>query len=391
MEPEIPSYLFVLPWSIDNIGGVNGVVRSLYAEMEADGRFTPLILQPREVGEADYRGRPALRCSFWGPVSEQRPLRGIVSFAAHLPFRLMELRCMLQKYNVQVVNPHFPTDAAVHFAILKRLGLFRGKLILSFHLADVDQLRSPPSGRGGLMAAKAAAVVWRLICAETDSAVACSHGLRRELIRLDPRWETKAVTVRNGVDVKRFAKFTAGIGFRRRPVMISVARFEERKRHDVLLRAFRRVNARVPEASLMLAGASGPTGESTRRLVQALGLGERVAFFENYPPERIPELLAQASVFVLASAAEGLPLVLLEAGAAGMAVVSTRASGVEEVIVDNETGRLVDVDDEAGLAAAMFELLTDPGKASRLALNLYTAVTQRFTWERAYEEYAALA
>jgi glycosyltransferase involved in cell wall biosynthesis len=388
-KKQAHSYMFVLPWSIDIIGGVNEVVKGLYAEMEAEGRFVPLIMQPRGACRVQYRGRPVIPFSCWGPVHEGWPLRGIASFLFHLPFRLWALWRVLENHNVRVLNPHFPTDAAVHFALLKRLQLFRGKLILSFHLGDVQQL-SEIRSRSNRLSSKVAAAAWQVICAETDIAVACSEELRRELIALDSRWAAKAVTVRNAVDVKKFAAFTVAVPQNRRPVLISVARFEERKRHDILLRAFRRVSAKLPDASLILAGASGPTSESTRNMIRSLELQDRVVIFENHPPERIPELLARARVFVLASVAEGLPLVLLEAGAASMAVVSTRASGVNEIIVDNETGRLVDVDDEPGLADAMLELLTDECKAGRLACNLYADITRRFTWERAYGEYSAL-
>ncbi len=132
-------------------------------------------------------------------------------------------------------------------------------------------------------------------------------------------------------------------------VLTCVARLVERKGHEDLLRA-------AAGFRLLFAG-DGPF----RRNLEGRGallLGSRVD---------VPELLAASDIVVLASRfGEGCPNAVLEAMAAGKAVVATRAGGTPEVVVDGETGLLVPPGDVAGLRAALLRLAADPEWRRRL-------------------------
>ena len=110
---------------------------------------------------------------------------------------------------------------------------------------------------------------------------------------------------------------------------LAVGRFEEQKDYPTLLRAFARVRAEHPEARLAIAG-EGSLRSETEALAARLGVAPAVRFLGLRTD--VPALMAAADAYVMSSAWEGLPLVLLEAAASGLPVVTTEAGGNAEVV-----------------------------------------------------------
>jgi glycosyltransferase involved in cell wall biosynthesis len=114
----------------------------------------------------------------------------------------------------------------------------------------------------------------------------------------------------------------------------------------------------VPDASLVMVG-DGPLRESCISLAKTWGLGPRVSFPGALGHEQLLPLFAQACCFVQHSVtpsygdAEGTPVAILEAGAAGLPVVSTRHAGIQDVVVHEKTGFLVQERDVQGMADYM--------------------------------------
>lgn len=141
-----------------------------------------------------------------------------------------------------------------------------------------------------------------------------------------------------------------------------VGRLRIRKGVEVLFEAFRA----LPEARLLIAG----DGEHRAALVAKageLGLSASgaVSFLGRSSAPRVAGLLSGAAALVVPSTYEGMPLVVLEAMAAGVPVVASRVSGIPEVVVDGETGWLVPAEDPAALAAALAAVRADPAEAKR--------------------------
>jgi len=140
-------------------------------------------------------------------------------------------------------------------------------------------------------------------------------------------------------------------------VLGCISRFDPIKRLDVLLAAFHRLVGRLPRATLLLVGA-GMEEDRIRRLTFEMGLQDRViftGFLEN--PARVYPVL---DLYVSASQKEGLPLSLVEAMCAGLAVVATDVPGHRDVVTHGKTGLLVPPNDSATLADAIEELMADP-------------------------------
>jgi glycosyltransferase involved in cell wall biosynthesis len=147
------------------------------------------------------------------------------------------------------------------------------------------------------------------------------------------------------------------LGLGREFVWLAVGRFEIQKDYPIMLRAFARVHERVSRAVLLLVGRGSLQGE-TEALARELGLGASVWFLGVR--DDIPELLNAADGYVMSSAWEGMPMVLLEATAAGLPIVATRVGGNQEVVCDGESGFLVPPRDADALALAMLRLMEMP-------------------------------
>src|SRR5262249_14595967 len=150
-------------------------------------------------------------------------------------------------------------------------------------------------------------------------------------------------------------------------------------RINVLIRAFARISERIPDVRLACAGW-GPEEQALRALARELGLAERVSFLGVR--DDVPELLRAASVFVLPSAAEGLPNALLEALSVGVPAVATNIPGTDEVVRDEVEALMVPVDDEAALARAIERVLTDRALAKRLVSAGHELIAREFDMER---------
>lgn len=152
---------------------------------------------------------------------------------------------------------------------------------------------------------------------------------------------------------------TAEVGASAEPkIVVASGRLVHSKGFDVLLSAWTEV-ARLGANPLLLIVGSGPEEESLRQQARDLGINESVRFIAA--TDGAADYLACADAVVIPSDFEGMSNVLLEAMVAGVPVVATRVSGAVDLIRDGENGRLVPTRDPRALAAAVIDVLTDPG------------------------------
>lgn len=171
--------------------------------------------------------------------------------------------------------------------------------------------------------------------------------------------------------------------------VLFVGRLTPHKGADVLIRAL------PPGATLRLAGTAGhdprPPERDYPALLRRLAQGRAVAFLGAVPDHALPALYRQAAVVALPTVArtcygrdvavpELLGLVALEAMASGTPVVASRLGGLQEVVVDGETGFLVEPGDTGQLRDRLARVLADRALAARLGANARDLVVARFTW-----------
>jgi glycosyltransferase involved in cell wall biosynthesis len=184
------------------------------------------------------------------------------------------------------------------------------------------------------------------------------------------RFDIDAAVVFNTVDRRDFLYRARDLG--RRPLaLLSTRNFEPVYNVPCTLRAFAKVQARFPDATLTLIG-SGPQESSLKALAAELGL-TGVRFVGRVVPQEIPAYCSISDVYVQTPAADNMPLSILEAFASGLPVVSTAVGGVPAVLTDGVHGLLAPDDDADGIAARIIELVERPDYAKRLAAAAYQA------------------
>ncbi|MDR3799208.1 MAG: glycosyltransferase [Terracidiphilus sp.] len=207
--------------------------------------------------------------------------------------------------------------------------------------------------------------------------------------------ESNLSVIWNGIDVDLWqpdaqvrAQARAELGIGDEFLWLAVGRLEAVKDYPSLLRAM----TRIPERARLLVLGAGPRKDRLTELAEWLGLRQRVRF-AGFEPDVLRWMRA-ADGFVLSSRYEGLPMVLLEAGACGVPVVATDVPGTREVVVDGETGWLAPAGDAQELAKTMMKLMRMPADA-RLAMGerARSHVAEHFSleavldrWERLYAE-----
>lgn len=184
--------------------------------------------------------------------------------------------------------------------------------------------------------------------------------------------------VYNAVRIERF-EAPAPAGLREElagelPLVLTCARLDEQKGHDVLLRAA----TELPGVAFAFAG-DGPLRTELEALAAGLGLDDRVRFLGRR--DDVPALLAACDVFALPSLYEGSSLAVLEAMAARRAVVSSAIGGTEELIEDGRGGLLVPPGDSEALRDALGRVLGDAGLREALAGAARERVERDFTPE----------
>jgi glycosyltransferase involved in cell wall biosynthesis len=159
------------------------------------------------------------------------------------------------------------------------------------------------------------------------------------------------------------------------------------KGHQYLLLAMRVVLQQYPSATLILVGR-GDLEASLKDQAKQLGIKKQVQFLGMR--QDIPKLLAIMNVFVMPSLSEGLSLALLEAMVAGRPVVATRVGGNVELIVNGETGFLVESKDSEALAAAICKLLANKAMREEFGRKAVMRAQERFSARQMADNYRTL-
>jgi glycosyltransferase involved in cell wall biosynthesis len=171
------------------------------------------------------------------------------------------------------------------------------------------------------------------------------------------------------------------------PQVLAVGRLQAQKGFDLLLRAWLTVMRRMPQARLKIVGG-GPLGAELAALARTLGIEASVEFVE--PTDRIETLYREASVFVLSSRYEGMPLALLEAQALGVPAVAFDCPTGPREILSEATGVLVPSEDVPALAQALLRLLGDPALRARMGAAAIARDREVFSRARQVGAWAAL-
>jgi glycosyltransferase involved in cell wall biosynthesis len=276
---------------------------------------------------------------------------------------LIKLIALVRREKIHIIHAHLP-DCAILAGIAGKLS--GARVVATYHgLGILPSRRNRLDPRNGLRL-----LFYRLAARLSDRCIAVSEPVSemlRNVVRADPR---RIAVIANGADVAEYEKpvdqraVLRQLGLSSTDVIVTcVGRLVHNKGHKFLIQSMGDVVRRHPQAILLVVG-DGPARAELARLVCDLQLDAHVRILGERSDVR--ELLAISQVFVLPSFAEGISIALLEAMAAGKPVVATAVPGIEDVVIDQETGLLVPARDAARLAGALCEVLSDPRWAQRM-------------------------
>jgi glycosyltransferase involved in cell wall biosynthesis len=305
--------------------------------------------------------------------------RGIPVYPLHLRpwFDMAALRRLvrlIRNRRPDIIHAHlFPAE--VYATAAATLSGGRARLICTKHNDD-DFLRRPHFK-----------LLHRLISHSATRTIAISEHVRRYTLTIGTADPSRVVTIPYGYDGGHSAGKPPGLrkefGIGNGTFLIgSVGRLAPQKGQRYLLEAVQKMVAAGEDAALVLVG-EGPLLGSLKAQVAASGLERRV-FFAGFRSE-VRDLMPEFDVFALPSLWEGFGLVLLEAMAAGRAIVASRVSAIPEVVEDGVTGFLVPPGDSDALAEALVTLRRDGVKRERLGIAGAERLRRQFTLERMVE------
>ncbi len=339
--------------------GTPGFVRDL-AQVEAIA-FDTVVLVPRVPGAARREVVDGLRIERFGYFPRRwedladgaivENVRGKRSRLLQVPFFLVFEVLAVRKW----VRSHRPDVLHVHWVIpqgIVALLAARGVPRLVTTLGgDVYALTDPVSLR-----------LKRAVLSRAGAVTTMNLDMRDRLLALGAPPD-RTLVLPMGADVQGVR--AGGVGIRRVPGrLLFVGRLVEKKGLAVLLEAVRS----LPDGWSLDVAGGGPLLES----LQAQAAGLPVTFLGQTTKDDLARAYAACEVLVVPSVPaasgdqDGLPVALLEAMAAGCAVVASRIAGIDEAVVDGESGVLVTPGSEAELTAALNRMLADPGLRQQL-------------------------
>jgi glycosyltransferase involved in cell wall biosynthesis len=169
---------------------------------------------------------------------------------------------------------------------------------------------------------------------------------------------------------------------------IAVGRMVPKKGPLLTIRAFAAAKRRVPELELTVIG-SGELLEPARALSRELGVEDHVEFLGNQPMAGVLDRLRDADLFLQHSMVdpktgdeEGLPIIILQAMAAGLPVVSTNHAGIPTAVDSGATGFLVDEGDVDAMAERIAELASHPERRAEMGRMAWRRARDTFSWGR---------
>lgn len=333
-------------------------------------------LSMRQIDSPDEESIDGVRHLHRGPrigKPPERSLLAILRFMFTVFFHL--LRNRYDVVDVQTYAPLAPTWLACK--------LRRMPVVATVH--DVSRAAEGQwmSDRGRRLTSLAETVLYRL---PYRRIVSVSESTTTALV---DRWRVpreRIATVLNGIDVHAIA---AGDDAERDTDIVFAGRMIPTKNVDELLDVIRRCRADRPGLTARIVG-DGPLLSEMRQRATGLGLDGCVEFTGAIDNASVLDHLRRSKLFVHPSSREGFPVVLIEAMAAGTAIIATRIPGIIDVVSDGQTGMLVDEHDPEATATRVLDLLNDDARRSKLTTAARADAERRLTSERMSRDVAAV-
>ncbi|WP_349269091.1 glycosyltransferase family 4 protein [Mycolicibacterium parafortuitum] len=346
----------VCPYSFDVPGGVQSHVLQLAEVMRADGHYVSVLAPSSPEAEGTL---PDYVVS--GGRAVPIPYNGSVARLRFGPATHRRVKRWLQQGSFDVLHLHEPNAPSLS---MLALNIAEGPIVATFHTSTTKSLTL--SVFEPILRPMHEKIVGRIAVSD-----------------LARRWQMEAlgsdaVEIPNGVDVGSFASAPLLPGYPRpgRTVLF-LGRFDEpRKGMSVLLGALPALVDRFPDVEVLVVGR----GDEDQLRTEAGPLAPHLRFLGQVDDAAKASAMRSADVYVAPNTGgESFGIVLVEAMAAGTAVVASDLDAFRRVLKDGEAGRLVAVDDSEALAEGLVGMLSDDAARSAYVERAWVAV-QRYDW-----------
>jgi glycosyltransferase involved in cell wall biosynthesis len=358
----------VLFWSETfwpRVGGVENLAARLLPALRARGHeFVVVTWENIEIpDQITYRDIPVFRFPFFSAGCQG-------SLAALLEYR-RRVAQLKKEFAPDLVHVNsYGRSVLFH---LETAGVSPTPSLVTLHQALPDE----PIGRNSLLGNLLHSAAW---------VTACSSSVLAHVRKLLPEITPFSSVIHNGIEMP--AQDPSPISFDP-PRILCLGRLVPEKGFDLALAALSVVFRRFPNARLVIVG-DGPQEAKLKQQTIDLGLARCVEFVGGVPPEKIADLIAEATLVLVPSRLEGFGLVALEAGSMARPVIAARVGGLPEVVAHDETGLLVESENSEALTEAIKLLIDQPDKARRMGLAARERAQKEFGWERHVDAYDGL-
>jgi colanic acid/amylovoran biosynthesis glycosyltransferase len=251
-----------------------------------------------------------------------------------------------------IVHCHFGPNGNLG-AWLKDIGAITGKVVTTFHGYDITKRIKKRGDR-----------TYDHLFEVGDLFLPISERWKNELIKLGCE-EQKTVVHRMGIDTSRFSFSPRQMRKDGHVQLLTVARLVEKKGVEYGVRTVAKVLKKYPQIEYKIAG-DGPLRDDIKSLIEKLNITDKVKLLGWQRQEEIVELMKEADILLAPSVTsedgdqEGIPVVLMEALAQGLPVLSTQHSGIPELVQDGKSGLLLPERDVEALAERLEYLVEHP-------------------------------
>jgi glycogen synthase len=228
--------------------------------------------------------------------------------------------------------------------------------------------------------------ILRRVLERADWIVSVSAAVLEQVTEVFPEVRTRSSVITNGMDVPHTQPSSLPFD---PPCILSLGRLIPEKGFDVALRVFRHVADHFPAARFLI-GGDGPERSRLEEQARALSLGDCLEFLGLVPPDDVASVMNRATLVLMPSRRDSLPLVAIEAASMGRPTVAARTSGLPEVVAEGETGLLAPPDDAEALARAVLTLLEQPDLARRMGIASRRRARDLFSLEQCANSFDAL-
>ncbi len=279
------------------------------------------------------------------------------------PFRILSIPFRIRKYDVLHVHGCCWLGFIPLFFGIRFGKFFRKKIVATYHGGDFERFIS--SNR---------LVAWiiRSTLKKADILTVPSMFLKKQLAE----YGIESRVIPNLIDEKFFTDHDWNPSVHR---FLYVKYLEQRYGIDTLLRAFSLIKKSVPDAQLVIVGR-GPQKEELQQLARELDIYDAVTFKGNVEYNDIQNEYFTASYFLSTSRIDSFSIVIIEASAAGLPIVTTGVGGIMDIIKNGYNGLVVkDCEDYRSIAQKAIQIVNDPSLARQLRDNARSHA-QKYHW-----------